>query len=171
MKLYRPINSSSKTLLPLGFVYISVNSTSPATLFGGTWTQISDRFLYCVTSGATNTGGANSVSYTPAGSVSGTVGSHTLTVSEIPSHSHGQKTIGNDGNVNPWVSAGSGNSSGVYTKQQSAWYNSGKYNVPTFATGGGGGHNHSFSGSFTGTAATISTTPKYIKVYAWYRTA
>ena len=152
-----------KKIYPVGSIYLSVNSTSPATLFGGSWTQISNRFLYCTTSGATGTGGASSVSYTPAG----TVGGHTLTVSEIPSHCHGQKTIGNDGNINPWVGPSSGSSQGVYTRQQSAWYNSGHQNVETYNTGGGGSHNH----GFTGTQATISTMPPYIKVYAWYRTA
>ena len=29
----------------MGSIYISVDSTSPTTLFGGTWTRIQDRFL------------------------------------------------------------------------------------------------------------------------------
>lgn len=29
----------------VGSIYMSVNSTSPASLFGGTWEQIKDRFL------------------------------------------------------------------------------------------------------------------------------
>lgn len=32
-------------LYPVGAVYISANSTSPASLFGGTWEQLQDRFL------------------------------------------------------------------------------------------------------------------------------
>ena len=66
---------------------MSVNSTSPATLFGGTWEQIEDTFLLCAgnTYTAGNTGGVASVAYTPAG----TVGNHTLTVAEMPSHAHG----------------------------------------------------------------------------------
>lgn len=32
-------------MYPVGSIYISVNSTSPATLFGGTWEQIKGRFL------------------------------------------------------------------------------------------------------------------------------
>jgi len=35
---------------PVGAVYISFKPTSPATLFGGSWTQIKDRFLYCANS-------------------------------------------------------------------------------------------------------------------------
>ena len=30
---------------PVGSIYLSLNSTSPASLFGGTWKQIKDRFL------------------------------------------------------------------------------------------------------------------------------
>ena len=143
------------SLYPVGSVYISTNSTSPATLFGGTWTQISNRFLYCTTSGATNTGGASSVSYTPAGTVEG----HTLTTSEIPSHSHVATT--------KTTSYGSGSQSSwrcmSFASTNADW----NQTVYTGDTGGGGSHNH----GFTGTAATISTMPPYMKVYAWYRTA
>lgn len=81
------------TVYPVGAIYLSVNSTSPATLFGGTWEQIKGSFLYgCEDSGivAGDTGGQKSVSYTPEGSNSGgSVSSHTLTTTEIPAHAHG----------------------------------------------------------------------------------
>ena len=32
-------------IYPIGSIYMSTNSTSPATLFGGTWEQIKGRFL------------------------------------------------------------------------------------------------------------------------------
>lgn len=70
---------NSKTLLdwlhPVGSIYQSTVSTSPATLFGGTWEQLSGRFLIA----------ANST-YT-AGSTGGEA-SHKLTVDELPAHSH-----------------------------------------------------------------------------------
>ena len=74
-------------IYPVGSIYMSVNSASPATLFGGTWEQLKDRFLLGVgdTYDTVNaTGGAASQSYTPAG----TVGNHALTTAEIPSHNH-----------------------------------------------------------------------------------
>lgn len=46
-------------IYPIGSIYMSFNSTSPADLFGGTWTQITNRFLYCTTSSGA-TGGENS---------------------------------------------------------------------------------------------------------------
>lgn len=60
---------------PVGSIYISTNSTSPATLFGGTWRQIQGRFLLA----ADNT--------YKAGSTGGEA-MHTLTVDEMPNHEH-----------------------------------------------------------------------------------
>lgn len=63
---------------PVGSIYMSVNSTSPATLFGGTWVQIEDAFLLAAGSSysAGSTGGAASVTLTAA-------------QSGVPAHSHG----------------------------------------------------------------------------------
>lgn len=81
---------------PVGAVYISTVSTSPATLFGGSWTQITDRFLYATTTSKT-TGGASTHTHTQGatgaasgntGSASGNTGSTTLTTSQIPAHNH-----------------------------------------------------------------------------------
>ena len=58
-------------IYPVGSIYIAFNNTSPATRFGGTWSQITSRFLYCTTN--TDTGGNNN---------------HTLTIDQIPSHQH-----------------------------------------------------------------------------------
>ena len=64
----------SKTY-PIGAIYLSASSTSPASLFGGTWEQLKDRFLL-----------ASGDSYT-AGSTGGEA-NHTLTSAEMPSHLH-----------------------------------------------------------------------------------
>ncbi len=62
-------------IYPIGSIYLSVNSTNPKDLFGGTWEQIKDRFLLSAGSSyaAGKTGGA---------------ATHKLTSSEMPSHSH-----------------------------------------------------------------------------------
>ena len=63
------------TFYPVGAIYLSYAAKSPADLFGGTWTQIQNRFLVGVGSSyaAGDTGGE---------------ATHKLTVNEMPSHSH-----------------------------------------------------------------------------------
>lgn len=68
-------NIIADMIYPVGSIYMSVNSTSPATLFGGTWEQIEDRFL--LAAGNTYTAGATGGNAT-----------HTLTIDEMPSHNH-----------------------------------------------------------------------------------
>ncbi|MDO5841694.1 MAG: hypothetical protein Q4Q24_00300 [Methanobrevibacter ruminantium] len=68
-----------KKIYPVGSIYISVNSTSPQTLFGGTWEQIQDRFL--LASGSTYSAGAI-----------GGEATHKLTINEMPSHTHIQNS-------------------------------------------------------------------------------
>lgn len=60
---------------PIGAVYMSMNSTNPGTLFGGTWEQVQGKFLLGVSNAY------------PAGS-SGGESEHTLTTEEIPDHTH-----------------------------------------------------------------------------------
>ena len=62
-------------LYPVGAIYMSTISTSPATLFGGTWERIKDTFLLSAGD-----------SYS-AGSIGGEA-THTLTINEMPSHKH-----------------------------------------------------------------------------------
>lgn len=67
-----PVKFSGKALFdivyPVGSIYMSVSETSPATLFGGTWEQIQNRFLLAAGSSYTagNTGGASTVTLTEA---------------------------------------------------------------------------------------------------------
>lgn len=54
------VKDNWKTIYPVGSVYISINATSPASLFGGSWEQIQDRFLLAAgsTYSAGSTGGS-----------------------------------------------------------------------------------------------------------------
>ena len=116
---YTPIGISDllDAIYPVGSIYQSVNSTSPATLFGGTWERIEDKFLLAAggTYAAGSTGGEASVS---------------LTVEEIPSHDHTVSLMarsvygGND-------TYGALNNDGTAT-----------YSYTTTATGGGQPHNN-----------------------------
>ncbi len=61
---------------PVGSIYMSVSSTDPGTIFGGTWERIKGRFLL---SADDNTYKVNAT---------GGESTHKLTVSEMPSHNH-----------------------------------------------------------------------------------
>ena len=62
-------------IYPIGSIYMSVYSTSPAAFIGGSWTRLEDRFLIGASTKYTN------------GSKGGEA-THTLTVNEMPSHEH-----------------------------------------------------------------------------------
>lgn len=71
---------------PVGSVYISREATDPATLFGGTWERLKDRFILAAgdTYAAGTTGGE---------------ATHKLTVDEMPAHEHAMMGGWGDGNL------------------------------------------------------------------------
>lgn len=74
-------NQKMLSIYPVGAIYMSVSSASPASLFGGTWEQIQNRFLLAAGS-----------SYT-AGDTGGEA-THTLTEDEMPAHTHTSTVYG-----------------------------------------------------------------------------
>lgn len=87
-------------VFPVGYIYMSTSKTSPASLFGGTWVQLKDRFLL----------GAGD-KYV-AGSTGGEA-EHTLIENELPSHSHDinynvvyRQTVTSGGGVRNLVASG-----------------------------------------------------------------
>lgn len=72
------LNNNKVSLLeiyPVGAIYLSAVETSPASLFGGTWTQLKDKFLLAAGDwfNAGETGGEHE---------------HKLTIEEMPRHRH-----------------------------------------------------------------------------------
>ena len=132
---------------PVGSIYMSANSTSPATLFGGTWQQLKDRFLIGAGSSYENgaTGGAASHKHTTA--------SHALTIEEMPEHGHGY-TLAYGGN-DPVKGFSYGNTYAGNFDDSSQYINN---------NGGGKAHSHGDTGS-------SSNMPPYLAVYMWKRTA
>ena len=91
-----------QVMYPVGAIYQSWSSTSPANLFGGSWSQITEKFLYCANS-AGGTGGASTV---------------TLNINQMPTHHHFppsayflvQNTAGSMRQITPMITnAGTGN--------------------------------------------------------------
>lgn len=110
---------------PVGSVYIAVNSTSPATRFGGTWSAFgAGRVLVGLDSGDTafdsaeETGGAKT---------------HTLLATEMPAHVHRQRRHGTT----------TGSLSGPTTAPDTSSSNPTDWGtVDTGSAGGGGAHNN-----------------------------
>ncbi|MGN0761661.1 MAG: phage baseplate protein [Christensenellales bacterium] len=118
-----------KNVYAVGSIYMSVNSTSPASLFGGTWERIKDRFL--LGSGDTYNAGATGGSAT-----------HTLSIDEMPSHSHEYYRMRSGGST--WWVAGSNGT--IFTQEY----------INTNSAGNGQAHNNM---------------PPYLAIYVWKRTA
>ena len=156
-------------IYPVGSIYMSVNSTSPASLFGGTWEQIKDTFL--LSAGDTYTAGATGGSATKNLQHAHTTGGHTLTETELPKITGafsirrwgtGGGSVANDASghfsINENGSAGSvvPSSSGSVAQTR-----------VTYAFGGNGSHSHGNTGNGLGTTQDIM--PPYLAVYVWKR--
>ena len=74
-------------IYPVGSIYISVNSTNPNTLFGGTWESIGGRFLV----GAGSNGASGYEAWNPTAGSTGGEKDHLLAANEsgVGAHSHG----------------------------------------------------------------------------------
>lgn len=132
---------------PVGAIYLSVTDANPAALFGGTWERIAQgRFL--IGAGANV---ANSTDYWgeypagkenfPAGEMGGEV-EHTLTVDEMPSHTHSERLEWS--NTKAWGLTGTGEGANAVVDQGGV----------TGSTGGGKPH---------------SNMPPYLVCYMWRR--
>ena len=122
---------SFNQIYPVGSIYLSTMETNPSTIFGGTWIQIKDRFL--LAAGDTYNAGVE------AGEAE-----HTLTINEMPAHTHAG-----------YGATRSTNTGSPYFYQsniQGYWFE----NNTDKSTGGSKPHNNM---------------PPYLTVYMWKRTA
>lgn len=134
-KLQATVDAILSRIYPVGSIYLSVDSTSPESIFGGTWEPIpTGKMLLSAGDGyaVESTGGE---------------AEHTLTVDELPSHSHDMiiKNTNENGRTDEANNSGSG-SSGF--ENFATWH--------TKTTGGGKAHNN---------------LPPYLAVYMWKRIA
>ena len=110
-----------QVVYPVGAIYASANSTSPASLFGGNWTQITDAALR----------GATSVGYTGSDECR-------LTINQMPSHNHAF-AMGKDGAWRESVVCGT--LSTTFGGGTSGWAPTGSiFDAFITASGGGGQH-------------------------------
>ena len=194
--IYADGKNLTDTIYPVGSLYWSSKSTNPASLFGGTWVQIKDRFvLACgdtyTSSGAT--GGASSVtlsvsnmpshnhSFTPSGSVSSSgslfsgLGGGYQDIALALGRSDGQITV---------VAGYNESSSKGYVSRNTSGYNfvsvSSSFTGSAGKTGGASGDTASATPTFAGNKGTTESNgsgsafnilPPYVVKYCWERTA
>lgn len=131
---------------PVGAIYLSLNITSPASLFGGTWEEINDRFLV-----------GNGVTFHAGGT--GGKATHKLTVKEMPAHTHrvwsGNGKSSNAAGLGYSYCYAIGGADNDTSKR--SWRSQTGKSEPLLENTGG---NEQFS-----------ITPPYLAVYMWKRTA
>lgn len=138
---------------PVGSYYWSNDSTSPATLFGGTWEALPPGYTLI----AQGSGSDSFGSFTYEAGQEYGERMHKLTTDEMPAHTHQERMITSDGNPNPLVNLGtSGTLSGAVVPQGFGYSNKATDTVNTVSAGGGKPHN---------------TLPPSIASYGWRRTA
>lgn len=130
-------------IYPVGAVYISMNNTSPATLFGGSWTKVEGKFLL-----------GTSSAY-PSGS-SGGEETHTLTVNEMPSHLHDGIFYSETQGATSGSNIGLNNGTAGYKLSWTGSAGTANTEIHTNLAGGGASHNNM---------------PPYLAVNMWYRVA
>lgn len=145
-------------IYPIGSYYWSNDSTDPSNLFGGTWEQVTDKFLYAAGTKVVGTTGGEE--------------NHTLIESEMPSHAHTRGTMEITGSF-----IGGGQN---HTYGEGCFYNSQVRSPYTNADSGNSTNNltamqasHSWTGStsYVGGNTSHNNMPPYLVAYCWYRVA
>ena len=133
----------------VGGVYINTTGTNPATELGyGTWTQTAR--------GRTILGeGTSDVAYTTGGATGG-ASTHTLTLSEIPSHDHGGGNHSHSGNPSARDNGNFGARWGATSRANQGNKTTTSSGTIINSEGSDGAHNNM---------------PPYLVVYVWERTA
>ena len=139
------IGSSWTTLssltYPVGAYYLSNSSTSPASLFGGTWTRVTDNRFLC---------GASSVK-------TGRANSQNFRAKDIPNHAHGFRAYWTVSYV-----------AGYSNHRCVAYDSSSDDSLASMGTSGNWSKddNHPIQD-----VVTVNNMPLYRSCYMWYRTA
>lgn len=153
-------NSLLDKIYPVGSIYMSVNNTSPQSFLGGTWERIQDRFL--LSAGSTYSAGTT-----------GGEATHTLTIDEMPSHTHIQNEHNHTQNQHRHSGPATDLNAGRANKNNDIMMRGG-------VVGNGSGYSDYKTATNNSTTATNQNTgggqehnnmPPYLAVYMWKRTA
>ena len=130
-------NVTIDSIYPVGSIYISTVNTNPSTYFGGTWSAFAQ--------GRTLIGVGTSDQAFSAGATGG-ASTHTLTINEIPAHSH-------DLTAERWASS-------AFTASHTGW-----------SADDYGGSLGTRTTSLVGSGQAHNNLQPYIVTYMWQRTA
>lgn len=162
--LTKTVEEYWKVVYPIGSIYISINNASPAELFGGTWTQITDTFLL---SSGTNTVGAT-----------GGEKEVTLTLSQAPEHTHTRGTMEITGKLRVYNDYNLNNTSyqnyvgGAFSSEETYGTSS---NLASGSNDAVRQHNFTASNAWTGETSSAgegaphNNMPPYLVVNMWKR--
>ena len=171
--VYTAIQQIMDLMHPIGSLYFTLDSTNPASMFGGEWVREAvGKTLFGVdandadfdTSG--ETGGTKSDAF----NISGTTAGHALTINEMPAHDHGT----GDDTYKRHVVATSGITDGTCgsisgTSRVYPYQSAGNSFATLFkdeSVGGGQAHTHDYQFSFN-----VNKLPPYYTCYIWRRVA
>ena len=147
---------------PVGSIYMSLSDTSPATLFGGTWKKIEEKFLLGSSS--------NYVVNSTGGSFNKTISRANLPNVNITTSSNGYYEVKSDGNSMVWwkyTMGGMNNKWGIDFGRYEFYNNAEIPNKFQSASN----HTHSFDLNGNVTQTELDITNPYLAVNIWQRTA
>lgn len=151
---------------PIGSYYWSSDNTDPATLFGGTWVQVKDKFILAAGDkySAGKTGGNEKHSHTQAS----TTGSTTLTAAQsgVPAHNHNVTINRSDPQYKGLTGGGLVYSNGQILTTPNTGYTETIATANNTAKNATQGHTHTL-----GSTNSASNMPPYEVAYCWKRTA
>lgn len=129
-------------IYPVGSIYISINSVNPKDLFGGTWEQIKDVFLYATRSTPGDTGGSRN--HTHSLDTNTAVGA--IRLNDGGSLEYAETTVSANITTNYSITG-------------------------TGGKGGSASRTNHYAMKLYGNTSSSSNMPPYLEVYMWKRTA
>ena len=142
---------------PVGSIYISTDSTSPAILFGGTWQELEQGRVLL----------SQGTSY-PAGSTGGEA-THKLTINEIPAHNHSGSAASQSLTGTFGIRGRGVTPTGVFTATKEGV--SARQDVTGQKITMNASHSHTLTINNNGGGAAHNNMQPYLSVYMWKRTA
>ena len=137
-KIENQLKALTDAMYPVGSIYISVKSTNPSSFFGGTWVAFgTGRTLVGINTSDTNFDTVEKI---------GGAATHTLQVTEMPSHTHSIGSSGAHSHASQGRMEGSGTGANIFESYNGA-SKTRSVNVPRSGTNGAHTHSPGASGS------------------------